>query len=74
MKRTLKFALLGLFFINTWGAYSQSIEENLQTAIESIYAENPTSVGIMVHVESPEQGISWSGAVGYSNKNTNTIL
>lgn len=73
MNRTLKFALLGLFFINTW-AYSQSIEENLQTTIEAIYAENPSSVGIMVHVESPEHGISWSGAIGYSNKNTKTLL
>lgn len=38
-----------------------------QTIIDSIYQSNPKSIGIMVHIESPKKGISWSGSVGYSD-------
>ncbi len=53
---------------------SQSIESRLQTAIDSIYAKHPASVGIMVHVESPNSELSWSGASGYSNQLSRTTL
>ena len=38
-----------------------------QTIIDSIYQSNPKAIGIMVHIESPQKGISWSGSVGYSD-------
>ena len=38
-----------------------------QSIIDSIYQSNPKSIGIMVHIESPKKGISWSGGVGYSD-------
>jgi len=38
-----------------------------QNIIDSIYQNNPKSIGIMVHIESPKNGISWSGSVGYSD-------
>jgi len=41
---------------------------NYQATIDSIYTANPTSIGIMVHIESPKNKISWSGGSGYSNK------
>ncbi len=40
-----------------------------QTIIDSIYLSNPKSIGIMVHIESPKKGISWSGSEGYSDFN-----
>ena len=40
-----------------------------QSVIDSIYQYNPKSIGIMVHIESPKKGISWSGSVGYSDAN-----
>lgn len=46
----------------------------MQATIDSIYDANPTSVGIMVYVEYPEIGISWSGACGYSDKNAKVKL
>ncbi len=48
--------------------------ENLQTIIDSIYKSNPESVGLMVHIESPKNGISWSGGSGYSEKEKKTKL
>lgn len=54
--------------------FSQSTELKLQAAIDAIFAAHPTSAGIMVHVEAPEKGISWSGASGYANKETKTKL
>lgn len=39
-----------------------------QSIIDSIYVANPKSVGIMVHIESPKNNLSWSGSIGFSNK------
>ena len=41
-------------------------EERLQSLIDATFHENPNAIGIMIHVEAPDQNISWSGAVGYS--------
>lgn len=38
-----------------------------QNIVDSIYQNNPESIGIMVHIESPKKGISWSGSAGYSD-------
>ena len=54
--------------------FSQEIEKKLQLMIDSIYGANPTAVGIMVHVEAPKYGVSWSGSIGYSEKKQKTIL
>ncbi len=39
-----------------------------QSAIDSVYTANPEAIGIMVHIESPKNNLSWSGCSGYSNK------
>lgn len=54
--------------------FSQDIEKNLQFMIDSLYGANPTAVGIMVHVEAPKYGVSWSGAIGYAKKDQKTPL
>ncbi len=61
-------SLFILFLIASSFSYSQSLESKFQKAIDSIYAAHPTSVGIMVHVESPNNKVSWSGSVGYSDQ------
>lgn len=38
----------------------------LQSVLDSIYLANPAALGVMAHVESPGQGISWSGAAGWN--------
>lgn len=48
--------------------------EKFQTIIDSIYKANPQSIGIIAHIESPKNGISWSGSTGYSNKDTKAKL
>jgi D-alanyl-D-alanine carboxypeptidase len=40
-----------------------------QKVLDSVYQENPDLLGIMVHIEAPNKNLSWSGAVGLSNKN-----
>ena len=61
-------SLFILFLIASSFSYSQSLESKFQKAIDSIYAAHPTSVGIMVHVERPNNKVSWSGSVGYSDQ------
>ncbi len=44
----------------------------LQKILDSLYQENTDLLGIMVHIEAPDKNLSWSGAVGLSNK-TDTV-
>lgn len=56
----------------------ESLKDNsyvaYQSIIDSIYKSNPKSVGVMVHIESPKKGISWSGSAGYSDAENKIIL
>ena len=49
-------------------------ENRFQVVIDSIYKANPEAKGLMVHIEAPDKKISWSGAVGYADYKTKTIL
>ncbi len=40
---------------------------DFQSVINTIYANNPEANGIMVHIESPDKSLAWSGATGYSD-------
>jgi len=65
MKTVLTFLTLLFLFATSKG---QMLEGKFQKLIDSIYILNPESNGIMVHVESPDYNVSWSGASGYSDK------
>jgi D-alanyl-D-alanine carboxypeptidase len=67
MKDKFKVTFIALLFLNMW-VLAQSVETRLQAVIDSIYSENASSVGILVHLESSKNGISWSGASGYPYK------
>jgi len=45
-----------------------------QMVLDSIYKANKDAVGILVHIESPNKNLSWSGAVGFSDKNSKDSL
>ncbi len=65
--------LIGLFLSTI--LFAQDTPERLfQKSIDTIYQNNPEAVGIMVHIEAPDLGISWSGASGYADKNKKTPL
>lgn len=53
---------------------SVSKEAKLQTLLDSIYQRHPNGVGFILHVEAPNQNISWGSAVGYSNRITKEPL
>lgn len=68
------FILIILFLISfkTSKLAGLRIEQRLQNKIDSLYYKTPESIGILVHVEYPKANISWSGAIGVSNKETKT--
>lgn len=70
--KKIPFLIIALFA--TFSTYGQTLESQFQQIIDSIYQANPKSVGIMVHVEAPDQNVSWSGAVGYSDAKTKTPI
>lgn len=47
---------------------------HFQSILDSIYQAHPASVGIMVHLESPKHGVSWSASAGYADKDKKTAL
>lgn len=66
-KKSLFLFLLPLFLINCKTNSADNSEATsktilFQSVLDSIYLKNPEAVGIMVHVEAPNQKISWSGA------------
>lgn len=71
MNKILTFSVLLLVGTTLSG---QKLEVKFQETLDSIYKTTPKSIGIMAHVESPEQNISWSGAVGYPDKNNSRKL
>jgi len=44
-----------------------SLDSKFQNVIDTILQNHPQAKGIMVHVEAPNQRISWSGAVGWAD-------
>ena len=53
---------------------SVSKEAKLQTLLDSIYKKHPNGIGFILHVEAPNQNISWGSAVGHSNRKTKDPL
>lgn len=53
---------------------AQNLEKQFQHVLDSVYNQNDSAVGIMIHLEAPDQQISWTAAVGNSSKNTNEKL
>ncbi len=45
-----------------------------QTILDSIYEEHENAIGVIAHIEAPDKKMSWSGAVGLSNKTTKETL
>lgn len=46
----------------------------LQYVLDTTYAAHPDAVGLLVHVQAPDQGLSWTGAAGSAQKNTKEKL
>ncbi|TRX72542.1 serine hydrolase [Carboxylicivirga sp. M1479] len=51
----------------TLTSYGQTLEQNFQRTIDSIYQKNPDAIGYILAIESPDRNISWTGAIGYSS-------
>ena len=51
-----------------------TIESRLEKMLDSLYQAHPNGVGFILHVEAPDQDISWGGAVGYANRDTRDPL
>ncbi len=73
MKNKSSFLLI-LILLFAFSAPAQNQESKLQAFIDTLYATHPSAVGIMLHVESPQKGISWSGASGYASKEKKALL
>lgn len=53
---------------------AQEFVLKFQSILDSTYQMNKDAVGMLIHVESPDKNISWTSAVGFSNKETKETL
>ncbi len=78
LKHSVCLMLMVAFFISCKNKSSTVQHEQkttvFQNIIDSILQLNPQSIGLMVHIESPKNGISWSGSSGVSDKEKNTPI
>jgi len=71
----VKKSIFTLLFLQIYGiGYAQNIEVRFQEILDSIYQANADCGGIMIHVEVPDKGISWTSAAGYTNIETKEKL
>ncbi|MCT4622216.1 MAG: beta-lactamase family protein [Schleiferiaceae bacterium] len=56
-----------VILLNSVLGFGQSIENKFQKLLDSTLAANPKAVGMQIHVEAPDWGISWTGAAGVSD-------
>ncbi|MEO0899135.1 MAG: serine hydrolase domain-containing protein [Bacteroidota bacterium] len=72
MKKYVSLALLLLFCFSRGPA--QQLEERLHGLLDSVYQANKEAIGILVHVESPKDSLSWTKAFGVSDTVTKAQL
>ncbi|MEL7499321.1 MAG: serine hydrolase domain-containing protein [Planctomycetota bacterium] len=46
---------------------TEKIEQAFQSVLDEIIKDHPKAIGLLVHVEAPNESISWSGAAGFSD-------
>ena len=72
-QKTIGYLTLSLFFaFQTNNA--QNLASKFQAILDSTYNANKDVVGILMHIESSGDNISWSGAAGFSDKTTHEKL
>lgn len=55
-------------------AQGQTLQEGFQKTVDSVFAAHPEAIGFAVHVEAPDEKISWSYAVGLDGKYSSSLL
>ncbi|WP_326983533.1 serine hydrolase [Chryseobacterium sp. MYb264] len=55
-------------------SFAQNREAAFQKIMDSAYKVNPETLGMIVHIESPAQKISWSYAVGHNGNNNSSKI
>ncbi len=66
--------ILGLMFFLPYFANSQSVETYFQNQLDALYKQNEDAIGVLMHIESPDENLSWTSAVGFSNLESKTTL
>ncbi|MFS4469904.1 serine hydrolase domain-containing protein [Chryseobacterium sp. T20] len=63
-----------LIILAASNSYAQDIQQKIKDIVDSTYAADPKAVGFALYVEAPDQNLSFSYAVGYSERETKQKL
>jgi D-alanyl-D-alanine carboxypeptidase len=81
-KRITTYCFIGFLILAQLACNTNSKRTNIeddkyavfQTILDSVYEAHEDAIGIIAHIEAPDKKMSWSGAVGLSNKITKETL
>ena len=59
--KLIKFILVLILFTGVFSCKEKPVskEAKLQTLLDSIYQKHPNGIGFILHVEAPNENISW---------------
>ena len=78
MRQSILVVLISSFFLscsNPKNTYlAQKTLDKIDATVDSIYNKHPETLGLLVHLEMPDQNISYTKTIGYDNKQTKAPL
>lgn len=63
-----KLAFVFIMSLFSFLSISQEVENQFKTIIDTTFENNQDAIGIMIHIESPSNNLSWTYSVGQSDK------
>lgn len=69
-----KVAFIAILMLHSLFGVAQGIENSFKTIVDTTYENNKDAIGILIHVESPDENLSWTYAVGTANKKSGAKL
>ena len=63
----IPFSVLTLLSAISIPTQAQTLSSQFQSLVDSVYQSRPEALGILIHVEAGDQGISWTYATGYAD-------
>lgn len=66
-------SIIALLILPSFG-FAQDMAIQFQAQLDSLYNLHQDAIGVMMHVESPDNEMSWTSAVGFSDRETKEPL
>lgn len=74
MKNKILSSIACVLMLFSYKGMTQSLEGHFQKSLDSLFDINQDATGVLMHIEAPNQGISWTSAIGIADRKKETTL